>query len=224
VGSYGAPVLRRDGEPPLMLTAAHVVGSLSCAHPAQREVLLRSGPASASAADPRIGDVVDSHPPEPCEEVHLDGSLVRVDDHVKLGQVVCETITSGRARDLEGVEDLVTVFKRGINTPGLTEGLLDPTPASLKVLLPRAGGAPVVRDYLRGWFVYGHGAPFARPGDSGSIVVDGDDCVVAMVVALRTDPRREVRTEDPAFVIPILDILAGLGVRLSGPDRPCTLS
>lgn len=61
---------------------------------------------------------------------------------------------------------------------------------SLKVELPQAGGQPIIRDYLRGWFVEGHAGPFARAGDSGSIVVDEDECVVAMVVALRTDPGR----------------------------------
>jgi hypothetical protein len=208
----------------MMLTAAHVVGSPSSAHVlGQREVLLLSGVAAASSGDPRIGDVVLSDPAEPTEEIRLDASVVRVDGHVTLRQVVRETTTSGRARSLDGVDDLVTVFKRG-GTSGLTQGLLDPTPESLKVELPQAGGQPIVRDYLRGWFVEGHAGPFARPGDSGSIVVDEDECVVAMVVALRTDPRRGPRPSDPAFVIPILDVLEGLDVRLTGPDRRCTLS
>jgi hypothetical protein len=208
-----------------MLTAAHVVGSLSSAYPlGQREVLLGTGVGAASSGDPRIGDVVASQPVEPCEEVRLDASLVLVDGHVTLGHVVRETVISGRARNLEGHDDLVTVFKSGINTPGLTQGLLDPTLESLKVVLPQAGGRPIVRDYLRGWFVYGDGQPFARPGDSGSIVVDADDCAVAMIVALRTEPHREPQAEDPAFVIPILDILDGLAVRLAGPDRACVLA
>lgn len=208
-----------------MLTAAHVVGSLSAAHPlGQREVLLRTGIVATTSGDPRIGDVIDSSPAEPSEEVLLDACLVRVEDHVTLGQTVRETITSARARDLTGLEDLVTVFKRGINPPGLTRGLLDPTPASLKVVLPQAGGPPIIRDYLQGWFVHGDDGPFAEPGDSGSIVIDEDDCIVAMIVALETDPQRPLRPEDPAFVIPILNILDGLDIRLTGPDRPCTLS
>lgn len=85
----------------------------------------------------------------------LDACLVRVDDHVRLGRVVRETVISGRARDLSGLDDLVTVVKRGINTPGLTRGLLDPTPASLNVMLPQPGGQPIVRDHLQGWFVHG---------------------------------------------------------------------
>jgi hypothetical protein len=219
-------VLHPDEDRPLMLTAAHVVGSLSLAHPlGQREVLLGAAFARPSSGDPRIGDVIASHPAEPSEEVQIDASLVRVDEHVTLTQLVRDRITSGRPRDLSGVDDLVTVFKRGINTPRLTRGLLDPTPEAFKVVLPQSGGGgALVRDYLRGWFVYGDGVPFAQPGDSGSIIVDEDDCVVAMLVALRTEPHRPPRPEDPAFVVPILDVLDGLGVSLAGPDRPCTLS
>jgi hypothetical protein len=207
-----------------MLTAAHVVGSLSAAHPlGQREVLFGTELARPSSADPRIGDVIASHPAEPTEEVQIDACLVRVDDHVTLTQVVRDTITSGRPRNLDGMDDFITVFKHGINAPGVTQGLLDPTPEAFKVVLPQAGGPPVVRDYLRGWFVYGDGVPFARPGDSGSIVVDEDDCIVAMVVALRTEPYRPPQPDDPAFVVPIIDVLNGLGVALAGPDRPCTI-
>lgn len=215
----------RSGEArPLLLTAAHVVGSLSAAHPQGRtDVLLRTGVASTSSGDPQIGEVIVSHPSEPCEEVELDACLVRVEDRVTLGSVLREHPTSGRARDLTGVEDLITVFKRGIRDPGLTRGLLDPTPVSLKVERQQPSGPPTVRDYLRGWFVYGDEHPFARQGDSGSIVTDEDDCVVALVVALRTDPLREVRVDDPAFVVPIFDVLAGLDVRLAGPNRPCVL-
>jgi hypothetical protein len=208
----------------MMLTAAHVVGSLSSAHLlGHREVVLRAGIAAASSGDPRIGDVIESHPPEPCEEVELDACVVRVDDHVTLGRAVRDIDASRRARDLSKVADFVTVYKRGIAS-GLTAGLLDPTPESLRVELPQADGPPIVRDYLRGWFVEGAERPFALPGDSGSIVVDADDCVVAMVVALETDPLRDPRREDRAFVVPIVDVLAGLGVRLTGPNRACTLA
>ena len=78
-----------------MLTAAHVVGSLSLAHPLdQREVLLGAAFARPSSGDPRIGDVIASHPAEPSEEVQIDASLVRVDEHVTLTQLVRDTITS----------------------------------------------------------------------------------------------------------------------------------
>jgi hypothetical protein len=224
VGSFGAAVLRSGEAQPLLLTAAHVVGSLCAAHSqARTDVLLRTGVASTSSGDPQIGEVIESHPPEPCEEVQVDACLVRVGEHVSLRSVVREYPTSGRARDLRDVEDLVTVYKRGIRDPGLTRGLLDPTPVSLKVDLPQPSGPPVVRDYLQGWFVYGDEHPFARQGDSGAIVTDEDDCVVALVVALRTDTPHAVRVEDPAFVVPILDVLAGLDVSLAGPDRQCAL-
>jgi hypothetical protein len=218
-------VLRAGCDAPLLLTAAHVVGSLSAAHPlGQKDVLLGSGPA-AGAGDPHIGRVLESHPPEPCVEVDLDASLVEVEDHVTLGRHVRETILSGVPRELVDEDEPIIAFKRGINPPGLTEGLLDPTPESLRVVLPQPGGPGIRRNYLRGYFVYGtdHTHPFARGGDSGSIVIDEDDCVVGMVVAMRTNTPLEPRSSDPAFVVPITDVLRGLGVRLAGPRRACTL-
>jgi hypothetical protein len=98
-------VLRTGENEKLMLTAAHVVGSLSAAHALdERHVLLRTGVGAASSGDPIIGEVIESHPPEPCATVELDACLVRVRDHVSLGHVVRETITSGRARDLRGLD------------------------------------------------------------------------------------------------------------------------
>ncbi len=107
----------------MLLTAAHVVGSLSAAHGIETgEVRLMTGPATGSA-DPRIGDVAFSSPPEPEYEIELDASLVRLDSHVSLDNHVRETVTTKRPRMLDGGEDYVRVFKRGINPPGLTEGL-----------------------------------------------------------------------------------------------------
>lgn len=217
----------RDAEgAPLLLTAAHVVGSLSAAHPlGQTEVVLGAMPISPASGDPHIGEVIVSHPPEPCDEVELDASLVRVDNDVILSGTVRETVISRRPRDLDDECEPIIVFKRGSNAPGLTEGLLDPTPESLRVELPQLGGPPIEHDYLRGWFVHGTDGvfPFARGGDSGSIVVDEDNCVVGMVVALRSRTPYAPDPDDPAFVVPIVSVLDGLCVRLVGPDRPCTL-
>ncbi len=200
------------------------MGSLSAAHPlGQTEVVLGAMPISPASGDPRIGEVIESHPPVPADEVELDACLVRVEDEVTLTSVVRQAVMSRRPRDLDDESDPIIVYKRGIHAPSLTEGLLDPTPVSLRVELPQLGGPPIVRDYLRGWFVEGADGPFARPGDSGSIVVDEDDCVVAMVVALKSDTPYSPKADDPAFVVPIVSVLEGLGVRLAGPDRPCTL-
>ena len=217
MGSYGASVIHGDGST-MMLTAAHVVGSLSAAHRlGWREVRLGTRTDGVSQENPRIGDVFESHPPEPCKLVELDACLVRVDEHVTLGGGVREETASGQARNLEGHEALVKVFKRGVNDSSPTEGQLDPTLQSLKVTLSNGAGQTHVRDYMRGWFVYGVGRPFARSGDSGSIVVDEDDRVVGMVVALRTEDPDNPKTDDPTYVVPIMDILSGLKVRLADP-------
>jgi len=208
-----------DGEP-LALTAAHVVGSLSAAHGQNpTEVLLTQNVAPGSG-DPRLGFVAGSHPAEPCEEVEIDASLVLLDNDVEAGNVLRETQMSGRPLDLDQIREEIPVYKRGMTTPHLTSGMLDPDVRSLKVLAPSAG---CDREYVRGFFVYGADpdAPFAKPGDSGAIVVDDDDRVVGMVVAVKlTNPRsRTPELDDPAFVVAMTDILAALDFQLPGPDR-----
>jgi hypothetical protein len=209
----------------VLLTAAHVVGSLSAAHPlGQREAVLRAGVAAASSGEPRIGDVVLSHPAQPCAEIELDACLVRVDDNVELAQTVRETITSAMPRDLSESEDMIRVHKRGLAS-GLTSGWLDPIPSSLTTTAEAPDGERTFREYTKGWLVIGEPGPFAAPGDSGSIVVGDDDCVVGLIVALETEyPRGPLKREDPAFVVPIIDVLRGLGVELTGPSRACTLA
>ncbi|MGI8596774.1 MAG: hypothetical protein ACR2LY_05750 [Thermoleophilaceae bacterium] len=227
VGSLGAAVRHTSCNRPLMLTAAHVVGSLSAAHPlGQKEVLLGRGPAPLSG-DPLIGDAVASHPPEPSDVVELDACLVALQDHVDLRQEVRGgVVTSGRPREMSTVpeDDTIVVHKRGINSPGLTSGLLDPEPVALQTELSSWAGRGVLRDYPRGYLITGTDAeyPFARGGDSGSIIIDDDDCVLGMIVALITDSPTHPRPGDPAFMVGINDVLAGLDIRLVGPDRPCT--
>jgi hypothetical protein len=208
-----------------MLTAAHVVGSLSEAHgPQPIEVLLGEGPA-VLPSDPRIGVVLESHPPEPCREIEVDASVVLADSNVGLHQVVRQEATSRCPRDLNSMpegDDLI-VYKRGINPPGLTAGLLDTTPTALGVELPCSDGTAIRRDYIRGYFVVGTETthPFARPGDSGSIVIDEDDCVLGLIVAMQTDNPSDPKPDDPAFIVAITDVLEALNLELLGPNRPC---
>lgn len=205
----------------MALTAAHVVGSLSRAHGADPlEVLLAINVVQGSG-DPRIGVVHESQPPHPCGAIEIDASLVILDDNVDSGNVVRTNPTSARARDLASLppREPLVVYKRGMRTPHLTSGLLNPEPTSL--VTPVDDGT--LREYVEGYFVEGTdpGEPFAKPGDSGSIVVDDDDCVVGMVVALRSDTPQNPRPDDPAFVIAMTDILAALSFELLGEDRPC---
>ena len=65
--------------------------------------------------------------------------------------------------------------------------------------------------------------PFAERGDSGAIVVDEDECIIGMVVALRPADPRHIRHDDPAFVVPITGLVENLQVSLTGPNRVCTL-
>jgi len=219
-GTLGLGVLGPNGEA-LALTAAHVVGSLSAAHGGdQTEVLLRRDVAFGSG-DPRLGFVRASHPPEPCEDIEIDASLVELQDDVEAGHVLRENQTSARPLDLDGISEEIVVHKRGMTIPHLTSGILDPDVRSL--VISTMGG--VSREYVRGFYVYGTDeAPFAKPGDSGAIVVDEDDCVVGMIVAVKLSSPTSWSPEpdDPAFVVSMTDILGALDFRLPGADRECT--
>jgi len=52
--------------------------------------------------------------------------------------------------------------------------------------------------------------------------VDDGDCVVGLLVPVRAADPHNVTAEDPAFVVPIVDILDRLGLTLPGPRRSCT--
>lgn len=224
IGSLGLAVVRDDQS--TLLTAAHVVGALSEAANGDGRIMYVAGFGGASSQDRYIGDVVVSDPADAeTTDVQLDAALVDPADNVFCRNVVRHNATSCIARDVEETADEdnpVIVHKRGWAT-GSTSGLLVPVPEALEVEGRMPDGSTVVREYLRGYFVYGDDCPFAKPGDSGSIVVDDDECVVGMVVALRANKPDNVQAEDPAFVVPILDIIDGLGIVLAGPSRQCTL-
>jgi hypothetical protein len=100
--------------------------------------------------------------------------------------------------------------------------MLDPDVRSLVIPVAGTGQA---REYVRGYYVSRTDeTPFAKPGDSGAIVVDDDDCVVGMIVAVKLSSATSWAPEpdDPAFVVSMTDILGALDFRLPGADRQCT--
>jgi len=216
----------RDGHP-LFLTAAHVVGSLS--EVAGAEVIrvnYVAGFGGASSQDRLVGEVYYSDPVDPdVDEVALDAALVEPADDVTFGSVVSDVPTSCFARDVEetaGDDNPVIVHKRGFAT-GFTTGLLEPYESTLEIEGRRPDGSPIVRTYTRGYLVTGdNDEAFAKPGDSGAIVTDADGCIVGMVVAVVAATPNNVHPDDPAFIVPISDLLDALSVRLAGPRRPCT--
>jgi hypothetical protein len=225
IGSLGLEV-QHHGEPRL-LTAAHVVGALSEAADGSGHVSYVAGVGGASSLDRMIGRVTLSHPADPAvREVELDAALVTLESTVTCENIVRDIATSRIARNVEetAVDDNpVLVHKRGFAS-GETTGLLDPVPQSLDVAGKRPDGTTVVRSYLRGYFVEGDNGPFARPGDSGSIVIDDDDCVVGMIVALRAQNPSVIQPDDLAFVVSIVDIAATIGIELVGPSRLCVIA
>ena len=226
-GAYGLPVRETATGRTFLLTAAHVLGSLSWAHEFDRgDVLLATNSGVPGSGDPTIGHVHLSHPSEPCEEVQLDASLISAVDGVTLSDVVREEHLSGIARNVEetAVDDNpVIVYKRGIMEPKLTSGLLEPIATLARLESSQADGTTIVRSYPRVFFVYGDGEPFAKPGDSGAVVTDADDCVVGMLVGLRLTRSTTLDEDTPGIVVPIVNILDTLGLELLGPKRACTV-
>jgi hypothetical protein len=206
-----------------VLTAAHVVGALGTP-PDGTEVMYVAG-FGVGATDRPIGTVVLSHPEEETSEVLLDAALVATNQSVTCTSVVNKEKTSRIPRDIATTcppgEPLI-VHKRGWKTDR-TVGLLDPEEQSLDVDEQLADGTVITRNYLGGYFVVGDQEPFAEPGDSGAVVVDEDDCVLGMIVALRTKNPGTPSAEDQAFVVPIDNLITTLDIELLGPDRQCTL-
>jgi hypothetical protein len=226
-GAYGLPVRQIKTGTTFLLTAAHVIGSLSWAHGSERtDVLLAENSGVPGSGDPIVGHVHSSHPAEPCQEVELDVSLVTTVDGVTLNDIVREQGLSGIARDVEATaldDNPVIVHKRGITEPKLTSGLLEPFAVSVLLESQLPGGASTWRRYLRVFRVYGDQGQFAKPGDSGAVVIDDDDCVVGMLVGLACADRTAIDENTPGIVVPIVDILETLGLELLGPKRPCTV-
>ncbi len=226
-GAYGLPVGETASGRVFLLTAAHVVGSLSWAHESDRtDVLLAANNGVPGSGDPTIGHVHLSHPPEPCEEVALDASLIAAADGVTLKDIVRDECLSGIARDVEASamdDNPVIVYKRGIREPKLTSGLLEPFAISALLQSRLPDGTSIWRRYLRVFHVYGDEGPFAKPGDSGAVVVDADDCVVGVLVGLGCTHSNVPEENTPGIVVPIIDILDTLGLQLLGPQRPCTV-
>jgi len=226
-GAYGLPVRQVETGRTFLLTAAHVIGSLSWAHGSERtDVLLAENSGVPGSGDPIVGHVHSSHPPEPRQEVELDASLIATVDGVTLKDIVREHGPSGIAHDVEATavnDNPVIVHKRGITEPKLTSGLLEPFAISALLESQLPDGASTFRRYLRVFRVYGDQGPFAKPGDSGAVVIDDDDCVVGMLVGLACTDRNAIDENTPGIVVPIIDILDTLGLELPGPHRPCTL-
>lgn len=220
-GSYGIAVYDPESDECAFITASHVVGSLSEAAGKTDEVFLADFTVG-SAADALVGMVVRSEPPAFTDQIGVDAALVRPKRGVTLGSVVRSEEPSAVLRDItaEPLGGEVLVHKRGWN--GFTTGLLERQPTILEVDLKRPDGSVEVATYYDGYFIHSDGRePFARPGDSGAIVIDDDDCVIGMVVAVQGKGQS---ADDKAFCVPIVSILEALRIDLVGPNRHCSLA
>jgi len=211
-GNYGSLGLRvRDlhGEGDVLLTAAHVVGSLAEGHDETDRV--------ATLGDQIFGQVLRSVPAvnddqaDPLE-LEIDASIIKPKWNVRSPRVVDDVDVSGGIYDLSTHDfDAAPIFvKRGATT-GVTRGCLVDTAADFHV-------DTSTRElyYPSGLLIDSMGADlFATSGDSGAIVVAEDGLVLGLVVGVfkptKADP------SPSTFCLPIGPILDALEVDLIGP-------
>jgi hypothetical protein len=127
-----------------------------------------------------------SVPKDPCS---VDAAIVKVEPGVRwdYNNEVDGRVPAG-SRDLfhPPPDDLVAIMKCGAAS-GLTKGLLDPGAADHRVY-----GVPA--RYTCGWFGWGDEYQFAKEGDSGAVVLDGEHFVLGMAVAIEAPQIQEDRT------------------------------
>lgn len=199
-----------------MLTAAHVVGSLCPAyrHGVPTSVYAGLGRAGGSI-DEFVGQVIKSVPVEPELEIEIDACLISPAPHIVLSNVILEHPTPNRIREISEVpDDDLVVYKRGATQPSLTAGVLviEETDLVVDVKVKPHSIETIEREYVDGYFIHSTDEfPFAKDGDSGSIVVDENGHPVGMVVAVSGKGKKPT---DKAFCVPLQKILDSLDVRL----------
>jgi hypothetical protein len=166
-----------DPDTRLILTAAHVCGSLSPAGPGHTRVLHSTVGASQDHGRP-LGEVRRCVPEDDASTViPIDAAVIKPYPDVSINDRVGQGRTPAGCRDLltDPPNDLIVVHKDGATT-GRTTGLLEPVVVADQT---------VTRHYTQGWWIIGENdRPFAQDGDSGSIVLDEDGAAVGMVVAV----------------------------------------
>lgn len=190
----------RDGDGLMILTAAHVCGSLSPAGPGEHEVLFSSGVGPSQEQGRPLGRVVRSVPPHPTDEILVDAALIAPRAGLELAERIGDGVRPAGVRDLltEDPDDYVRVHKDGRIT-GRTHGWLDPAAVTLTTASER--------EYGNAWWIEGDDGKFADIGDSGSMVLDDEGYVVGMAVAINQPEADEPPLTLCQAIVPLLEAL-----------------
>jgi hypothetical protein len=191
-----------------LLSAAHVVGGLARSWRDNASVYTCAETIPTPATQLRIGHTIDTIPHELVDECECDAALVRL-----LGDIACtRRLDRGsirrQIRDLTADDLGAIVHKRGSKT-GETRGeFWGVTDVQLQV-----------RSSPRVDILYSNvlsvlstdDSPFSLPGDSGAVLVDGNNAVAGLVVGME-DPA--LTTTPLTFALPIRTVLNALDVQL----------
>jgi len=192
--------LDEDEDDRLILTAAHLVSEIDDGAPM---LWSQSGPRPGLAGSP-CGTVRRRVPLYNLPFIAVDAAVIKPYTNVLCANAMDSGTTNG-IRDLfvlgeHEKETVLTVTKHGAESL-VTSGELLPFPSDLKL-------KNVNTRYTAGWDVYVEdGEPFAKRGDSGSVVVDEHRAVIGMLVAVDEADGR-------AFVHGIKQIFRALDISL----------
>ena len=188
-----------DRDDLLLLTAAHVCGSLSPAGPGQHRVLHHAISASQDLGHP-LGEVRRCVPDDPnAPLVPIDAAVIKPNQNITLQRAIGRGIPPAGVRDLlaDAPDDFVVVHKDGAAT-GPTVGLLEPVPAD---------EFTDTHHYTQGWWIEGIAGDFAHRGDSGSVVTDEEGFAVGMAVAVTQPDTGEPTLTFCQAIVPVLQAL-----------------
>lgn len=216
-GSYGLPVRdRRSGEVTI-LTAAHVIGGLF-PWPTAETAVVGYGEVHAdeehdtttaplAAMTSALGRLERSVPPGMALDCVADAAIARVvSDRELLNMIDGDPVS--RVREIRDVLDSFIAVRMVGARSNRREGVLHTARVAERIRIARSDNYVF---YRHGCLIRSPDGQFAAPGDSGSIVVDEDNCAVAMVVGLFA----EAPEEAPAtLAVPITAVLEELDVEL----------
>lgn len=214
MGSFGLPVKDQRTGVPMLLTAAHVIGSLFPMSTQETSVVgygdLASDEPHDTATAPIPAIKIDlatlerSVPPERTQRCSVDAAIARVSSDRELRNHLGGEPIMG-VRDIREVLDTdIQVCMYGACS-NMRHGILNTAPIAERL---QVGNSKHEVFYERACYISSRDErPFADRGDSGSIVVDEERLAVAMVVGLSGTGEGSAKLTLATPLVPVLEAL-----------------
>jgi hypothetical protein len=207
-GTLGLRVRDSENGHDALLTAAHVAGVLAVGR-SNTDRVATLGPVIIGRSYRSIPDNADDSGYYECP---VEAALIRPRNDVRSSRLIAGIRTSGSILNLDQYDlNTATVLYKCGSSTGVTMGCIISTDADFEA------DSPVGTIYYRSGFLVDSLGDnlFARAGDSGAVVVDGDGRVAGLLVGLL-----KPTADDPspsAFCLRISDVLDTIGADLIGP-------